>query len=122
MTLTDAIKAARGDTPDLDPLRSIDRLDKDQAVQGCLPVTAGLIRYSIGDAPAYEQFVPVLMLRLLIAGADTDDLRDVAAAGRYSAEGGPPLDVLVRANRAIERLAAWADRTQPAPSLSPTHS
>lgn len=103
--MQDALRCALDD--DFGPLRVIDRLDKDQDVRSCVPVVAAILRFGGGDADCYAPLLPILVLRLELAGANMADVQAVVQAGRHA--GGAPLSVSLPATKAAHRLAAWAD-------------
>ena len=117
MTLTDALRAALADPPDLELLRqiaaqSVDPDDTRAARQALLAhlSLAGLVRDHLRDRlPA---MTPAIVFTLLAAGGNRGDLHTVTAEPAVA----PEIPRSAEWVSAAERLAAWADgQVEPAP-------
>ena len=105
MTLTDALRAALADPPDLEPLRKMSAhggVDRGEAYRN---LAAVVLRVSLRTADHLAEHVPIMLDVLHEAGASLPDL--VAIMREASAN--PEIPRSAEWVSAAERLAAWAD-------------
>ncbi len=105
MTLTDALRAALADPPNLEPLRKMSAREGADVAEAYRNLTAALISVALRDADYLVEHVPIILDVLHKAGAPLPDL--VAIMREASAN--PEMPRSAEWVKAAERLAAWAD-------------
>ena len=105
MTLTDALRAALADPPNLEPLRKMSAREGADVAEAYRNLTAALIRVALRDADYLVGHVPIILDVLQEAGAPLPDL----AVIMREASAAPEIPRSAEWVSAAERLAAWAD-------------
>ena len=109
MTLTDALRAALADPPNLEPLRKMSAHGGMDVREVYRNLTADLLRVSLRAADHLADHMPIVLDVLHKAGASLEDLRTVCRGALDN----PEIPRSAEWVSAAERLAAWADGVTP---------